>query len=54
MAGELIAYFLVHGGPAPQFFSRSMYTILAGSPCLAIKDIDDEEMRGYVQQVVKL
>lgn len=50
--GNMIAYFIVHKGPSPCFFSSTMYQLLAGKPCYPnIADVGDFEIRTQLQMV---
>lgn len=53
--GRLIAVSLVHGGPAPKFFSKVLFHAIAkdtGSKISAsINDIADGDMKSEIQQV---
>ena len=56
--GSMLAYMLVHRGPAPKILSRVAYEIIAyGSSkavSLSLENIDDEGMRTHLQEVVNL
>ena len=54
MAGRMIAYFLVHRGPAPCFFSEVLYQALTLGPegtVVSVGDISDADIRHKVQRV---
>ena len=48
LAGRIIAYIIVHGGPAPQFMSETAFSCLMGMPDV---DISDVELRRAITQV---
>ena len=45
LAGRIIAYIIVHGGPSPQFMSETAFSCLMGKPDVDISDISDVELR---------
>ena len=52
LAGHMIAYFVVHGGPAPQFLSETAYNcLLDDEPRVAASDISDITLRSAIMQV---
>lgn len=54
MAGRAIAVSLVHGGPAPQFFSPCLFTCLVEGPnaaCPTLKDISDTDFLEKLKKV---
>ncbi len=51
VAGRMIAYIVVHGGPAPQFMSERAFSCLMGKPDVDISDISDVELRRAITQV---
>lgn len=52
--GKIIAYCLVHGGPAPTFMSEFLFGLLAYGPDSADPTIDDIVDDEYKQQVQKI
>jgi hypothetical protein len=54
LAGKVIAWSLIHGGPAGNFFSNSLYNAISftGNCRLTyFEDIADDELREKVAQV---
>ena len=51
LAARIIAYIIVHGGPAPQFMSETGFSCLIGKPDVDISDISDVELRMAITQV---
>lgn len=54
-AGQAIAVSLVHGGPAPGFFSSSLYASLTGrSAKPEMEEISDSDLYSKIKKVVIL
>lgn len=49
---KMIAYFIVHTGPSPCFFSTTMHQLIAGEPCKpTVSDVGDIAIRTQLQMV---
>ncbi|XP_041834351.1 G2/M phase-specific E3 ubiquitin-protein ligase-like [Melanotaenia boesemani] len=54
-AGMMIAMSLVHGGPAPRFFSRTLFHAITGSPektTVTIDEVPDLKLKENLQRVL--
>ena len=45
LAGHMMAYIIVHGGPAPQFLSETAFSCLLDKPVVSMGDVIDGALR---------
>jgi len=53
--GMVLAYSLIHGGPAPNFFSKQLYRMVSGQAAYgdcSVSDVSDMSVRQQLQQVI--